>query len=93
MNKRCIKLKKSTNILIQNLIIRFPKLSNCKIEIENSILEIVNCYKNKGKLLICGNGGSASDSLHIVGELMKSFVLPRKLENKYINKLKCPLKY
>ena len=88
MNKRCIKLKKSTNLLIENLIIRFPKLTNCKQEIENSILEIVNCYKNKGKLLICGNGGSASDSLHIVGELMKSFILPRKLENKYIDKIK-----
>lgn len=81
-------MKKSTNLLIENLIIRFPKLSNCKQEIENSILEIVNYYKNNGKLLICGNGGSASDSLHMVGELMKSFVLPRKLENKYIDKIK-----
>ena len=81
-------MKKSTNLLIENLIIRFPKLSNCKQEIENSILEIVNCYKNNGKLLICGNGGSASDSLHMVGELMKSFVLPRKLENKYVDKIK-----
>ena len=81
-------MKKSTNLLIENLIIRFPKLSNCKQEIEDSILEIVNCYKNNGKLLICGNGGSASDSLHMVGELMKSFVLPRKLENKYVDKIK-----
>ena len=81
-------MKKSTKILIENLIMRFPKLSNCKEEIENSILEIVDCYKNNGKLLICGNGGSASDSLHMVGELMKSFVLPRKLENKYIDKIK-----
>ena len=38
--------------------------------------------------MICGKGGSASESLHIVGELMKSFVLPRKLENKYIDKIK-----
>lgn len=43
--------------------------------------EIISCYNRQGKMLICGNGGSAADSLHIVGELMKGFLLPRKLEN------------
>ncbi len=37
------------------------------------------CHKNGGKILICGNGGSASDAEHIVGELVKSFCLPRRL--------------
>lgn len=45
-----------------------------------------NCYNNGGKVLVCGNGGSASDSEHIVGELMKNFVLKRKLKNDFIEK-------
>lgn len=42
---------------------------------------IAESYENSGKLLIAGNGGSSSDSDHIVGELMKGFVLPRKLDD------------
>ena len=45
------------------------------------------CYKNGGKLLIAGNGGSAADSEHIVGELMKGFKNPRKLSDKQRKKL------
>lgn len=36
-------------------------------------------YRGGGKLIICGNGGSAADAMHIVGEMMKSFMLPRKI--------------
>ena len=43
--------------------------------VENSVLRI----KNGGKIVLCGNGGSAADSAHIVGELLKSFILPRRL--------------
>ena len=46
--------------------------------VENSVLRI----KNGGKIVICGNGGSAADSTHIAGELLKSFILPRKLASK-----------
>lgn len=81
-------MKKTTQEIIDKLIERYPKLFNCRLAIENSIEIIKECYLNKGKLLICGNGGSASDSLHIVGELMKSFVLPRKLNIEYIEKIK-----
>ena len=42
-----------------------------------SVLE--DCYSHGGKLLVCGNGGSAADSEHIVGELMKGFRLPRRI--------------
>ena len=38
-------------------------------------------FRGGGKLITCGNGGSAADALHIVGELMKGFALPRKIEN------------
>jgi D-sedoheptulose 7-phosphate isomerase len=44
-------------------------------------------FSNGGKLLVAGNGGSASDSEHIVGELMKSFVLPRTLDGDYVERL------
>ena len=44
-------------------------------------------YINDGKLLIAGNGGSAADAEHIVGELMKGFENPRKLTQEYKNKL------
>lgn len=45
-----------------------------------AVEKICESFRNGNKLLICGNGGSAADSLHIVGELMKGFILPRKIE-------------
>ena len=39
-----------------------------------AIERLIACYDTGGKLLICGNGGSAADCEHIVGELMKAFV-------------------
>jgi len=58
---------------ITELVNRYPKLDNIKEKINDAYLVICNAYKNGNKLLIAGNGGSASDSDHIVGELMKSF--------------------
>ena len=55
------------------------------------------CYDNNGKILVCGNGGSASDSEHIVGELMKSFILSRPIKNelkeKILNSFPCDANY
>ena len=45
------------------------------------------CYNHNGKLLIAGNGGSAADSEHIVGELMKGFKLPRNITEDFSVKL------
>lgn len=54
------------------------------ISMEKTILEamhiIIEAYKNGNKILICGNGGSAADAEHIVGELMKGFLLERKVK-------------
>ena len=41
-------------------------------------------YQKGGKILICGNGGSASDSEHIVGELLKGFMLKRPVSDERI---------
>ena len=50
-----------------------------KAEINKAFDLLCGIYKNGGKLLVCGNGGSAADSEHVVGELMKGFMLPRKI--------------
>lgn len=74
-------------VSIEELIGRYPKLDREKGNIIKAFEVINECYKNKGKLLVAGNGGSAADTEHIVGELMKSFVEPRRLPKEYINKL------
>lgn len=68
---------------IEELIQRYPVLESSKNDIIKAYEVIAESYQNGGKLLVAGNGGSASDSEHIVGELMKGFVLPRKLDNDY----------
>lgn len=64
---------------LTSLINRYPALNVCKEDIcmAYELLEVA--YLNKGKLLVSGNGGSASDSEHIVGELMKEFKQKRKV--------------
>jgi D-sedoheptulose 7-phosphate isomerase len=66
-------------LILDKLITRYPVLAESLPDIENAYKLLENCYLQKKKLLICGNGGSASDAEHIVGELMKSFSLHRKL--------------
>lgn len=74
-------MKKSTQLIITKLKGKYKLFE--KLQLEESLKTLIECYVNGNKLLVCGNGGSASDSLHIVGELMKGFLLPRKLsENK-----------
>lgn len=64
---------------LDNLIERYPALSGCKEDINKAFEALKECYGQKKKLLVCGNGGSAADAEHMVGELMKSFILTRKL--------------
>ena len=74
-------MKINSKAKIDELIKRYPELNNCYADIILATEALIKCYKNGGKLLVCGNGGSASDSLHIVGELMKSFKLKRPISN------------
>lgn len=62
------------------LIERYPVLESQKEMIGHAYGLLAEGYYRGGKLLICGNGGSAADSEHIVGELMKSFLTERPLE-------------
>ncbi len=63
---------------------RYPALYVCREEIENAVDMIISTYQNGGKVLVCGNGGSASDSEHIVGELMKGFISKRVVKDERI---------
>ena len=72
---------------IDLLFTRYPVLANAKQSIVDAYLILEETYNNGGKLLIAGNGGSAADSEHIVGELMKGFKLPRKVTEEFADKL------
>ncbi len=64
---------------LERLMKRYPMLVGMREEIELVFEMIKDSYEKGGKLLVCGNGGSAADSDHIVGELMKGFYKQRKL--------------
>ena len=72
---------------IDLLVERYPSLESAKNDIVTAYLLLEESYKNGGKLLVAGNGGSAADAEHIVGELMKGFKLPRKPEADFAEKL------
>lgn len=69
------------------LVERYPKLVVCKDDIIKAYNIIEEAYENDHKLLIAGNGGSAADSEHIAGELMKRFKTPRPVPDEFKKKL------
>lgn len=73
---------------LNHLVDRYPKLIACKEDIMRAYELLETAYKNGRKLLVCGNGGSASDSEHIVGELMKEFKLKRQIYGNQATALK-----
>lgn len=68
-------LEESLNLLIK----RRPELAPCRESMAKAYTILENAFSKGRKLLVCGNGGSASDSEHIVGELMKEFRLKRRV--------------
>lgn len=77
------RLKKHISLLVE----RYPSLESAKEDIIAAYLLMEECYENGGKLLVAGNGGSAADAEHIVGELMKGFKLSRKPDYAFSEKL------
>lgn len=67
------------DLMLEELLTRYPTLESCHAEIEQAADMMLVTYQNGGKILVCGNGGSCADSDHIVGELMKGFLLRRKM--------------
>ena len=72
--------------LRQELLERYPILSECASDIDAALGLICETYRHGGTVYVCGNGGSCSDSDHIVGELMKGFLLRRELKDCEIEK-------
>ena len=75
------------------LLDRLPELAPLENALEATVAALEKAYWAKGKILVCGNGGSAADAEHIVGELMKGFLLRRPLPEKLARKLEangCP---
>ena len=83
MNKVNNRLLKHIDLLVE----RYPSLESAKNDIVAAYLLLEESYENGGKLLVAGNGGSAADAEHIVGELMKGFKLLRKPETDFAEKL------
>ena len=81
-------MKETVSKILENTIERNPKLSGLKNDITLAFEAIAQTYKNGGTLFVCGNGGSCSDSEHIVGELMKSFMYERKPSDEFVAKLR-----
>lgn len=73
---------------IDLLITRYPSLQSVRDAIIDAYLLMEECYDHGGKLLIAGNGGSAADSEHIAGELMKRFKTPRPVSAEFAERLK-----
>lgn len=65
--------------IFNELLSRYPVLNECSGDIMNAYATLEKCYLDGGKLLCCGNGGSAADCDHLVGELMKGFLKKRPL--------------
>lgn len=70
------------------LLVRYPDLYPVIQEIADSYIIFKTAFEYGGKLLVAGNGGSAADSEHIVGELMKGFVRPRKVTREFADTLR-----
>ena len=72
---------------VNTLLERYPSLRPIEQDIINAYCVLEDCYENDGKVMVAGNGGSAADSEHIAGELMKRFRLPRPVKKELADKL------
>jgi len=73
--------------IIEELIRRYPQFEDITYKIIEAAERLIRCYQNGNKVLICGNGGSSSDSDHIAGELLKGFEEKRPLNDQMKNQL------
>lgn len=80
-------MKLAVKQILDELIERYPLLEGEKEHIAEAYTLLESCFHTNGKLLIAGNGGSASDAEHIVGELMKGFQKPRGISRELSEKL------
>ncbi|MBD3317441.1 MAG: SIS domain-containing protein [Chitinivibrionales bacterium] len=72
-------MKKTTEKHLDGLLERYSVLRACRDEVVEAHEVLVECCKSGGKILVCGNGGSYADAEHIVGELMKDYLIKRPI--------------
>jgi len=75
------------NVHIHQLLARKPELSGCVKDVVRAFELMRDSFRKGGKLLICGNGGSAADAEHWAGEMLKGFCHKRPLSQKEKEKL------
>ena len=80
-------MKETVKVVLDELMERYSRLEVCKKEIEDAYFILEDAYDHGKKLLIAGNGGSAADSEHIAGELMKRFKLARPVTEEFAQKM------
>lgn len=72
-------MNKSVNKQMEQLFTRYPSLRGIGENLHRAYSILEKTFFNSGTLFVCGNGGSASDAEHIVGELMKNFLRKRPM--------------
>lgn len=72
---------------LDSLLYRRPVLKHCGDSLSDAFRLCVTCFANRGRLMVCGNGGSASDAEHVVAELMKGFLRKRPIPEQIRKKL------
>jgi len=77
--------------VFDELYVRYPQLKRCETEIAKAFELLMDCYRNGGKVLVCGNGGSAADAEHICGELLKKFKRHRAIDSAVAAKIPAEL--
>lgn len=82
MDVKCPQTKEE---VLESLTARYPDMRSCEAEVRAATELLIDSFRTGGKLLACGNGGSAADSEHTVGELMKSFRFKRPLEPAFLD--------
>ena len=81
-------MKCTTSEILGELFCRHPALEACRGDVVAAFEVLLAAYRSGGKVLTCGNGGSAADAEHVVGELMKCFRKRRELPESIAAKLR-----
>lgn len=81
-------MKEMAEACLDELMESHPDLAGIRGDIQKAYQSMCECFLKGNQLFICGNGGSASDSLHIVGELMKEFAIKRPIDGETANELR-----
>ena len=81
-------MKCATNEILDGVLSRHPALAACRGDVVAAFEVLLSAYRSGGKVLTCGNGGSAADAEHVVGELMKCFRKRREIPESIAAKLR-----